>query len=365
MSAEDREALHRLSGHPEITAAIALDVALRDAPSVDVVERRVRAAWPRTAGEPPRVEPVSADEHAAEPAGAHSRIEDAVNAGFADTDPLCTVFVTPGAPGRIAVVAHHGVLDGLGLVAVVGAAVDAEIGTSARGIPHVTPGAARLTYGLRRAAEAAFAPPVRVAPQPDGARSGDRLDAIELPPIAAGSAELAVAAVDALAAWNRAHRDNARTARRVMVAVGASRTSDGAPRIGRASAWFRVRVRPGADPADVRRAMAARGPEPAFAGSVATGWWSGVVARALAPRLGSTLLVSSLGRLRGEPLRSAAFYPFAHGRSGVAIGCASTAERTTLTIRARASAFSERAARSLLEAVAGALTARAGGAPRR
>jgi hypothetical protein len=58
--------------------------------------------------------------------------------------------------------------------------------------------------------------------------------------------------------------------------------------------------------------------------------------RVLARRLGSTVLVSHLGRVEAAAVTSAAFYPMAGGGSGLALGAVTVGSTTTLTLRARA-----------------------------
>jgi len=84
----------------------------------------------------------------------------------------------------------------------------------------------------------------------------------------------------------------------------------------------------------------------------AAGW----LGRGLASRLGSTLLVSNLGRLEPHgPVTAAAFYPSAHGRSGLSVGCVTVDETTTVTVRARRRDYTEQAAADLLADITGSL----------
>ena len=72
--------------------------------------------------------------------------------------------------------------------------------------------------------------------------------------------------------------------------------------------------------------------------------------------LGSTVLVSNLGRIDGaRDLRALLFHPVAYGRSGVAIGAATVAGRTTVTFRGRAGEFVPQDGRALLERIAAEL----------
>ena len=81
-----------------------------------------------------------------------------------------------------------------------------------------------------------------------------------------------------------------------------------------------------------------------------------VAQRLVAPRLGSTLLVSHLGTIDApEEVSELAFYPVTGGGSGLALGAATTRERTTLTLRARASQHDDEGLQRLLALVVGML----------
>ena len=150
------------------------------------------------------------------------------------------------------------------------------------------------------------------------------------------------AAARATERWNHAH--GARTAR-VVAALGASWRSGAAPEPVHDSAFFRLRLAPGADAAAVLRD---RPPEPDFPARSSRLARLGTLL--LASRLGSTFLVSNLGVVStGDTVRSLAFYPAASGRSGVAFGAATTGDTTTVTVRARRKDFDAAAAARLLD----------------
>jgi hypothetical protein len=158
--------------------------------------------------------------------------------------------------------------------------------------------------------------------------------------------------------WNRRHHA---PARRLVIAIGAAATPGVSPSIGRQAAWFRIHL---ADSslATVRDALAGATLEPEqptaglrFASSMG-------ISRMVAARTGSTLLVSHLGRLHPDVgLKRAAFFPSAHGRSGVAVGGITVGDTTTLSVRARRSEFDSDAARSLLELVRRSLSEQGSG----
>jgi hypothetical protein len=148
----------------------------------------------------------------------------------------------------------------------------------------------------------------------------------------------------------------------VVVAVGASARPGAALAIGRDAAWFRVVVPPGATAEAVRGLLAARGPEPPAASATLRAARATGLAARLERRTGSTLLVSNLGGLVPEDaVAEAAFYPSAHGRSGLAVGAVRAGGRTTLTVRARRSGFTEEEARRFLTLVVDRVAASGGG----
>ena len=80
--------------------------------------------------------------------------------------------------------------------------------------------------------------------------------------------------------------------------------------------------------------------------------------RLMAEQLGSSLLVSNLGVLSGPPeLSSVAFFPKQYGRSPVALGAATVAGATTLSLRVRARDFRPDDAERLLTGLVAELPA--------
>ncbi|MFJ7216227.1 hypothetical protein [Amycolatopsis sp. NPDC098790] len=253
--------------------------------------------------------------------------------------PLLRVAV--GEP-TLLVAAHHGALDGLGLLSVLGILLDVPVSSGARGIGERAGGKPFALSALQRLAEALFAPPGRIAPDRAVPDAGDVFCARHEPRLRLGAAGFVSAAVAATESWNRAH--GARTAR-VVAALGASWRSGAAPEPVHDSAFFRLRLRPGVDAAAV---LAAQPPEPDF--PARSSRLARLGTRLLASRLGSTFLVSNLGVVStGDSVRWLAFYPAASGRSGVAFGVATTGDVTTVTVRARRRDFDAAAAERLLE----------------
>ncbi len=248
--------------------------------------------------------------------------------------------VAAGGPVLL-IAAHHGALDGLGLLSLLGILLDVPVSSGARGIGERTGGKPFALSALQRLAEALFAPPGRITPHGGFAAAGDVFAAADEPCLRLGAAGFVAAAAHATERWNRAH--GARTAR-VVAALGASRRPGAAPEPVHDSAFFRLRLRRGADVAAV---LAAQPPEPDF--PARSSRLARLGTRLLAGRLGSTFLVSNLGVVSaGEKVRTLAFHPAASGRSGVAFGVATTGGRTTVTVRARRKDFDEAAAVRLL-----------------
>lgn len=254
------------------------------------------------------------------------------------TAPLVRVAV---GESTLLVAAHHGALDGLGLLSLLGILLDVPVSSAARGIGERPGGRSFAVSALQRLAEALFLPPGRITPERGEAAAGDVFAVRREPRLRLGAAGFVTAAVRATERWNRAH--GARTAR-VVAAVGASRRSGAAPEPVHDSAFFRLRLHRGADAAAV---LAAQAPEPDF--PARSSKLARLGTRLLASRLGSTFLVSNLGVVStGDTVRSLAFYPAASGRSGVAFGAATTGETTTVTVRARRKDFDAPAAARLL-----------------
>src|SRR5690606_30929645 len=83
-----------------------------------------------------------------------------------------------------------------------------------------------------------------------------------------------------------------------------------------------------------RELLGSTRPEPAFPQTEGLGIGP-LVTKALASRLGSTLLVSNLGLVDQPGLAALEFWPVPAGPSGVAVGLASTMTSSTVTVRAR------------------------------
>ncbi|SFW69785.1 hypothetical protein SAMN04489730_3025 [Amycolatopsis australiensis] len=338
-----------LYGDPTVSWSILLEAELGTAaPEPEKLRARLAAAG----REYPHLGAVPAVELADDLPAVRHRF---ASAPYARADPLVRVAV---AGPTLLVAAHHGALDGLGLLALLGILLDVPVSSAARGIGVRTGGKSFAVSALQRLAEALFAPPGRIVPDRGHEAAGDVFAARHEPRLRLGAAGSVAAAVRATERWNRAH--GARTAR-VVAALGASWRSGAAPEPVHDSAFFRLRLGPGADVAAVLRAQA---PEPDF--PARSSRLARLGTRLLASRLGSTFLVSNLGVVSaGDAVRSLAFYPAASGRSGVAFGVATIGGTTTVTVRARGKDFDAAAADRLLDEFRDAVRDEDAGAGRR
>lgn len=254
--------------------------------------------------------------------------------------------------GRIAVAGHHHAVDGLGLLSVLGALAGTPIHSDAHGLGQ-RPGRPFARAAASRLREAVLAPPVVVA-QRDVPRTGRDVFASATVASRPRSADLVLAAVRATVTWNRSLR---RPARRIAVAVGASRRPGGAAVVPRdESAYLRIRGAETMGRDDVAAALRSLPTEPDTPartnGSVVMSRLAAILSR----RLGSTLLVSHLGQVAGDGLEALEFYPVTGGRSGVSLGAATVAGHTTLGLRGRDGRLTAEDLTGLLELVVADLT---------
>jgi hypothetical protein len=347
-----------LYGDPTVPWSIVLQAELSEPIEADAVRARLAALaerYPHLGGAP---SVIVAD-----------RLDD-VRTGFASQvydgrDPLVRVALA-GSPPALLVAAHHGAVDGLGLLALLGAAVDLPVRTSVVGMRDRAIARSFALAAARRVGEAVFAPPVRVRAVPSpGPSSTEVLVAARLPHLRAGTAAVTAAAAAVVRDWNAgaaSGRSGAEPAvkrlwleigpagrrGRVVAAIGASRRDGDDLTPEHRAAYLRLRLPPGADRALVRTMLENQRLEPDFPPSRNVVVRLG--SRALARRLGATFLVSNLGAVEiGTPVAALTFFPQPSGPSGVAIGVVSTAGATTLTVRARRRDFTAAAAADLLD----------------
>ncbi|MGH3860858.1 hypothetical protein [Actinokineospora sp.] len=247
-------------------------------------------------------------------------------------------------PRELLIAAHHGACDGLGLLALLGAAMDIPVTSGAVGVADRPAGESFLRSAARRVTEALLHPPARVEPSMHGQQAGELLLTRHEPRIRAGTSKLTAAAATAVTAWNQRHDAGAD---RLVAAVGVSRRGgdDIAPRD--ESAFLRLPLE-STDQTHISQALAGQAPEPRFPDS--PGLLTTLGTRLLANRLGSSFLVSNLGAAStSDVVRTLAFHPAASGRSAVAFGAVTVADTTTITMRARARDFDPEAAGTLLD----------------
>lgn len=324
-----------LYGDPTVTWSVLLRARLaRPVDETSVLDRLARHVrqLPQLGGPPAVVSTSDID----------GMLESFAARPFRAGDALLRVAVGAGQP-ELVLAAHHGAVDGLGLLGLLGVALDVELTSNATGI-GTRP--AELSFPLsavRRVGEAVFAPPARIRPCAGAPADVDVFVEHSGPRRQAGTAALITAATNATVRWNREHGS---ATHRVVAAVGASRRPGHELRTTQDSAYLRLRL----DDADVLGQLAAQPPEPAF--PAFRNPLASVAIRLLAPRLGSTFLVSNLGVVDApDPVRALSFYPVASGRSGVAFGAATLGETTTITVRARRQDFDRTATSSLLDLV--------------
>lgn len=335
-----------LYGDPDVTWSVVLALRLRDAR----VAGEVSAAAGALVGGSPHLGPAPRVEVFA-PHAEGGVLEAFANQPYGDQGPLLRVAISDD--GRhVVVAAHHGVVDGLGLLGAAARLVDLPLTSNARGIPRASEPGGFVRGSLRRATEALFGPPVRVAGDRAGtsAAEGDWLlvRPVEAPRI--GSATLVRAAVDLVGRANGNPRPG-----RVVVSMGLSRRpGHPSPTPDRDTAYTRLAAGSVTSVADARALMAITRPEPAFPVSDGGGL-APRVARLLSHRLGATVLVSNLGLVEHPAVEAINFWPVATGPAGVCLGLASTSSSTMLTVRARRGWFSPAAAQRLADLAAGCL----------
>lgn len=267
--------------------------------------------------------------------------------GYRPDSPLIRIAVRDRVGGLI-VAAHHGAVDGLGLLALLGAAVDAPVTSTATGVADRVAATSFSASTASRLGSALGRPAVRVAPAGRrGARGAEVLVSATMPAIPVGTTDLICAAASAVQVWNSVKADKPGS---LHVAVGASRAGGAAPTPVDDSTLLRLRL-PCSSTVDrerVARELADAAPEPDV--PRLAGWLAGV-ARLVLPNIGSpSFLLSNLGRVSGpESLRGLAFYPVGGGRDAIAFGAVTVADSTSVTVRVRGGGFDPTSAATLLD----------------
>jgi hypothetical protein len=338
-----------LYGDPDVTWCILLELELSEAVArSDVAERlgAVLAAHPHL-GARVSVESLRRLGTAVAPEDR----ERLANRPFGDHEALVRVALSDDGTVLL-LAAHHGSIDGLGLVGLAGLLLNLPLGTSARGLARTggEPGFVRGT--LRRLHEVVLRPPERFrARTVSRAAHGDVLAHTDLPALRRGTAALAWAGLSTVRRWN----GPTRRLRQPVIALGVSRRPGTAPIVpDRDTAYSRLPAGDLAALPELVERLAATDPEPDFPVTDAGGLGPALL-RLLASRLGATTLVSNLGMLDDSRVRAARFWPVASGQAGVAFGLASTGGTTTLTVRARGRWFRREDASRMLALATDAL----------
>jgi hypothetical protein len=333
-----------LYGDPDVTWSVVLALRLRKTLTADKVSAAAHGLvrdHPHLGAAPP-IEVFAPD-------GEPVTLAAYANRPYGNSDPLLRVALSADGRGLV-VAAHHGAVDGLGLLGAASALIETPLTSNARGIARESEPTGFVRGSLRRLVEAALAPPVRVAGDrtPAASETGDWLEAREVEVPRPGSAALLRTAVDLV------QRTNAERGRRghLVVSMGLSRRpGTPVPSPDRDTAYMRVRADAVASTEDARRLVARTAPEPAFPVRDAGGLGPRV-ARLLSGRLGATVLVSNLGLVDSADVESIRFWPVPTGPAGVCLGLASTPTTTTLTVRARRGWFSETTTHALADRAA-------------
>lgn len=345
-----------LYGDPTVSWSIALDATPVDALDPLVVAERAQElaeAHPHL-GRTPLVRSLGAVN-----GDAAEVLRDLLDAPYGDHDPLLRIGL--GADGhRIVVAAHHGAVDGLGLVAALGSVAGLRLVSSAKGIGGEASRASFALSSATRLREAAVSPPNRIvrSASREGSKSarGDVTARHDMRRARANTARAVFASLRAVVDRNRAAGGSTD---RLVVAIGASRRDGTSASPDRDTAYLRLRLPASSTPETVRRVLAETLPEPTFPARTGGGW-AAVATRTLRHRLGSTLLVSNLGLVEGAVV-SVAFYPAAAGDRALAVGVASTSTHTTVTVRMPRMDFDAETADELCKAIATRLARPAAG----
>lgn len=338
-----------LYGDPEVTWGISVELVFDgpvDLSGVDLRLADLVREHPHV-GAAPEVERVAVAEW-------DRRREEVATARLGEGGRLVRVLVCDEAR-RVLVTAHHGVCDGLGLLALASAVVGRTITTSARGIGDREARRSFLLSSILRLLEALFRPPARFAGSGSGAvgQHPDLMLHRSLPATRLNGARACVALLRAYAAWPR----NATSGgRRFLVVMGASRRESPVTQPDRQTTFFRIPLPVRSTYDQVVAAIRAADPEPDFPETSAKGVGP-LVTRLLRNRLGYTVNVSNLGVLSAEGLVSGSMYPALAGPMAVGVGLVSTATTSTVSLRMRRSDFTEAEAARLMASVVSHLPA--------
>lgn len=333
-----------LYGDPDTTWGICLELGV----TVPVVPEQVWARLTALAADFPHLGS-SWQVEEVEPAGWAAARARVAAAPYDVGGPL--VRVLGDGRGRVLVAAHHGVCDGLGLLALAAAACGLEVVSHARGIGDRPAPSSFLRSSFSRVVEALLRPPPRFAAHQVGTSAGEHLVVRPVPRLAAGSVELAMAVALVFSRWNPPGR---RSATRPLLVAGASRRAPGALAPDRRTAYLRFRLDPAWDRARAKQAFGSVAPEPEFPETSARGIGPAIT-RLLRGRLGGTAQISNLGVVEADGLDYAAMFPALSGPRAFAVGLVTTGQTTTVSLRTRGSEFSSADTEALVDLITAAL----------
>lgn len=335
-----------LYGDPDSTWGIAVELGWSRPVEADAVA----AAWPRLSARFPHLG--APDRPRVCPPEDFDRERELLTAArYLPGEPPVRVLLSADGH-RMQVAAHHGAVDGLGLLAVAAGLTGRAISSAAQGIGERPARHGFVLSSARRLVEAVLSPPGRF---PGAGSTGDireDLRVAELPPGRQGSAALSAAVLAAQATLGASGA--------TVLLLGASRRPGSRLAPDRDTAYLRLRAPRGATAAQLAELLRVTPPEPAFPETAAGGigpW----VTRLLRSRLGSTALISNLGVITGEGLRDVAMFPAPSGPRAVALGLASTERATRLTLRTQRCDFTEAESAAIFDAIGQAFTAGASG----
>lgn len=338
-----------LYGDPDVTWGISLE-AVFDAPvALDGLDDRLRSAvatYPHL-GAVPVVEEVAPEQWSA-------RRESSASAPFGDDARLVRLLVD-STRSRFFVTAHHGVCDGLGLIALMNVLTGRDLVSGARGVGEMPAQQNFLVSSVLRLAEAVFAPPTRFSGTPSTQPSGTPERMTQADGVA-GRVNGALVSAALLAVHDRWPRRRSSGGRRFLTVMGASRREQGTSEPDRQTAYLRIPLRAGWSRTEVEDAVKAAVPEPDFPETSARGIGP-LITRTLKNRLGYTVNVSNLGRVSGTGLASMAMFPAVNGPQAVGVGLVSTDHGATISLRTRRTEFSDAEIESLLQQVLAELRA--------
>ncbi len=340
-----------LYGDPDVTWGISLEVVLEQPCVLDDAKVRLETLF---AGHPhlgpvPLPEPV--------PVEAWDRRREV--SACAPFGPEGLVRVLVRSDGRaVFVTAHHGVVDGFGLVALTAALLDRDLSPRAKGVGDRRPRRSFLVSSVLRLGEALVNPPARFSgtPSPQPESTPEVLVRRSGIPGRVNGAMLCAAVLEVHGSWPR---DRTSQGRRFLTVMGASRREQGEYAPDRDTAYLRIPLRHGWDTERVARAIREAEPEPDFPETRAGGIGPWVVRR-LKERLGYTANVSNLGLFSGEGIESMAIYPAVNGPRAVGLGLATAAGGATISVRVRRSDFTEEEAQRLLQEIVDRVVAQQG-----